>query len=383
MKKRILQFIPSFHQGGTERQAVALTSSLYQAGTLDVFAATLNKEGVLLEEFKRFGLEEIPEFPLTSFYNTNFVRRVRRCAAFLRENKIDVVHTHDFYTNIFGMAAATLARTPVKIASKRETAGMRTSGQDFMEKLAFARADAIVVNSAAVCEYLEKRGIASAKIEVIHNGIEPDRFSVESAKRHELCRNFGLPDDDRIKFVTMVANLRHGVKNVPMLLRVARLVVEAHPHVHFVIAGEGPLEAELKQLAADRGVATNVHFIGRCTDVPALLSISYACVLTSTAEGFSNSILEYMAAGRPVVATNVGGAAEVIVEGETGYLVDPNDEEKMAARLCYLIDTERQASAMGAEGKRRIHDTFSSSAQIEKTLRLYSRLALTGVLVSV
>lgn len=379
---KILQFIPSFHQGGTERQAVALTRALYQEGTLDVFVATLNKEGVLLGDFERNGVAEILEFPLTSFYNANFARQVRGCAALLRQNQIDIVHTHDFYTNIFGMAAATLASTPVKIASKRETAAMRSRGQDFIEKLAFGRADAIVANSAAVRKHLENSGIASAKIEVIHNGIDPERFSAGTGNRQEVCRAFGLSHDDGLKFVTMVANLRHPVKNVPMLLHVARFIVETQPKVHFVIAGEGELEAELKHLAKGLGVAENVHFIGRCTDVPALLSISYACVLTSTAEGFSNSILEYMAAGRPVVATNVGGAAEAIVDGETGYLVDPNDEKTMADRLFFLIEAEQEAAEMGGRGKRRVRDTFSSNAQIEKTLRLYGRGAEVAALAT-
>ena len=380
MKKRILEFIPSFHQGGSERQAVSLTSALVRDGSFDVFAATLNKKGVLLEEFERTCIPEIPEFPLTSFYNADFVRQVRRCAAFLRDNEIDVVHTHDFYTNIFGMAAATLAETPMKIASKRETSAMRTRGQELIERFAFGRADGIVANSAAVRDFLVKRGIASAKIEVIHNGIDPERFSGGTGNRENLCRIFGLPVDDEIKFVTMVANLRHPVKNVPMLLRAARVVVETCPEAHFVVAGEGELERQLRQLATELGVSDSVHFIGRCTDVPALLAISYACVLTSFAEGFSNSILEYMAAGRPVVATDVGGAAEAIVDGVTGYLVDPYDEIKLADRVCELIKAEQRAAAMGASGKMRIRNNFSQISQIEKTLHLYNRDEYTRVM---
>ena len=141
VKKSVLQFIGSFHQGGTERQAVTLTKMLKNEGSFDIFAATLNNQGVLLkDEIESLGLPEIPEFPLTSFYNLNFVRQVRRCAKYLRDNKIDLVHTHDFYTNVFGMAAAALAGVPARIASKRETGGMRSRAQEFVEKLAFGRA---------------------------------------------------------------------------------------------------------------------------------------------------------------------------------------------------------------------------------------------------
>ena len=146
MKKRVLQFIGSFHQGGTERQAVSLTRDLAEDGRFEVFAATLNREGVLLAEAEAIGLTKIPEYKLTSFFNANFVRRVRECARYLRENRIDIVQTHDFYTNVFGMAAATLAGVKGRVASKRETYEMRSKAQEIVEKMAFGRADAILAN---------------------------------------------------------------------------------------------------------------------------------------------------------------------------------------------------------------------------------------------
>ena len=370
MKKRILQFIGSFHQGGSERQAVALTRLLKDEGSCEIFAATLNNEGVLRGEMDAAGFVEIPEFLLTSFYNANFIRQVRRCAAYLREHKIDVVHTHDFYTNVFGMAAATLAGVKVKIASKREAGGMRSGGQEFVEKLAFGRADAIVANSAAVREHLTKRGIATDKINVIYNGVELAKFSSTEAGREQ----FGLPTDESIRFVTLVANLRHAVKNVPMFLRVAKRVSETATDIHFVVAGEGELETELQSVAADLGIDERVHFIGRCDDVPALLSASYVCVLTSTAEGFSNAILEYMAAGKPVVATNVGGAAEAVIDGETGYLVTSDDDEKMAAHLIDLLNDEVKARQFGTAAKHIVTAKFSQDAQLQNTLDLYNSL---------
>ena len=222
MKKRILQFIGSFHQGGSERQAVALTRLLKNEGSFEVYAATLNNKGVLRAGIDNLGLPEIPEFPLTSFYNANFVRQVRRCAKYLRDNKIDLVHTHDFYTNVFGMAAATLAGVSVRIASKRETGGMRSAGQEFVEKLAFGRANAIVVNSGSVREHLIDRLIPGEKMNVIYNGIDLEQFAQVDDDRAAICQKFGLPTGENIRFVTMVANLRHTVKNVPMLLRVRK-----------------------------------------------------------------------------------------------------------------------------------------------------------------
>jgi glycosyltransferase involved in cell wall biosynthesis len=272
------------------------------------------------------------------------------------------------------MAAAALAGVPVRVASKRETSGMRTTGQRFVERAAFNRANAVIANSDAVRIHLAERGLNGSKVRLIHNGIILDRFADVEISRQELCDKYALPAADTVRFVTLVANLRHGVKNIPMLLRVARRVVEVHPNAHFVIAGEGGLETELKRQAIELGVKDSIHFIGRCTNVPAMLHASYACVLTSSAEGFSNSILEYMAAGRPVVATNVGGAAEAVVDGANGYLVNSDDDAGMAHRLIELLNDEEKATTFGKEGKQRIAARFTAEAQLMSTIELYRSL---------
>ncbi|MBP7375126.1 MAG: glycosyltransferase [Pyrinomonadaceae bacterium] len=374
MKKRVLQFIGSFHQGGTERQAVSLARLLHSDATYDVHVATLNKEGILLDEIEVLGLPVIEEFKLTSFYNANFVSQVRLCSSYLRANKIDVVHTHDFYTNVFGMAAATLAGVPVRIASKRETGAMRTPGQDFVEKLAFGRADAIVVNAAAVREHLIERSVSKAKIHVIYNGLDLSRFLTKVADKASIAARFGLPADNDAKFITLVANLRHSVKNIPMLLRAAKTVVRTMPNAHFVIAGEGELGPRLRAISSELGIEENVHFIGGCADVPALLAASDICVLTSTAEGFSNSILEYMAAGKPVVATKVGGAAEAIADGASGYLISSDDDVALAARLKGLLSDAEKAESFGLEGRKIVTEKFSQDSRLAETLKLYGDL---------
>jgi glycosyltransferase involved in cell wall biosynthesis len=369
----VLQLIGSFNQGGSERQAVQLAKLLHADGTYNLHVAALAKEGVLLDEIEELGLPEIAEFALTSFYDANMLRQVRACAKYLREHKIDLIHTHDFYTNIFGMLAARLAGTKARVASKRETDGMRSVTQKAMEKNAYIFAHAIVVNAAAIRAHLIDRGVRENKITVIHNGLDLARLAPDTRySEHDKRVMLRLPREKRL--ITIVANLRHSVKNIPMFLKAARIVSDSISDAAFVIAGEGELEAELKAMAADLGILENVHFLGRCTQVADLLSVSYAGVLSSTSEGFSNSILEYMSASLPVVATRVGGAEEAIDEGESGFVVGSDDHQAMAARLIDLLKNPLKAERFGAQGQQKVFREFSLGRQLQNTKALYEKL---------
>jgi len=180
---------------------------------------------------------------------------------------------------------------------------------------------------------------------------------------------FHLPRERR--FVTIVANLHNPVKDYPMFLRAAASVRANISNAAFVIAGEGKMLEDLRALARDLRIEHDVFFIGRCNRVAELLFASDVCVLSSKAEGFSNAILEYMGAARPVVATEVGGAREAIAEGESGYLVASGDHETMAARIVDLLLNPEKAKAMGERGRLIVEQKFSARVQLERTAELY------------
>lgn len=376
MKPVVLQLIDSFHQGGSERQALQLTRLLQESGNFEVKLASLNPEGTLRAQAEALELGEIPSFPLTSFYDKNAFLQVRRLMAFLRLSRVDVLHTHDFYTNVFGMTGGSFSRTPVRIASMRETTGMRTSAQKSAQQIAYGFAHQVVANSIAVREELINKGTPAAKIAVIYNGLDTSRFN-QTISRAEAIVSLGLSETscaEQDKVVTIIANMRHEVKDYPMFLRAARRVTEAVPQAEFLLAGEGELTEQLIGLVKELGIEGKTHFLGRCERVGALLQVSDVCVLSSQAEGFSNAILEYMAAARPVVATNVGGAAEAIVAGETGYLVDSGDDLMMAERITQLLRNPEKARAMGEAGKAIVESKFSCAGQLAKTETLYETL---------
>jgi len=367
--------VNSFEQGGTERQAVQLVRLLHEGQRYQMRLATLSNQGILRNEAERLGLGEIPEYPLTSFYDLNFLRQLRRCVRFLKANEIDVVHTHDFYTNIFGMTAAKLARIPARIASKRDTEGFSSPAKKRAERYAYRLAHSVITNADAIKRQLLKEGVRTEKVVTVYNGLDLNRVAPQGdLSREAMLTLLGLPLEPQRLFVTIVANLQHEVKDHPMFLRAAARVREAVRAAAFVIAGEGRLTNELCTLAESLAIGRDTFFIGRCQRIAELLSISNVCVLSSKAEGFSNSILEYMAAARPVVVTDVGGAREAVRDGETGYLVAAGDDEMMAARIIALLREPRLAVEMGRKGRLIVEEQFSCETQVEQTAALYDRL---------
>jgi len=381
VKPRILQLVDSFDDGGSERQALELARLLHDGGKYEVYLASLKPDGVLRTSIEDLSLGEIRSYPLKSFYDRNAIAQLRRFVHHLSSSRIDLLHTHDFYTNIFGMTAGFLAGVKVRIASRRETNGMRSTAQRQAQRLAYSFAHQIVANSESVRRKLVEEGVNDKRIKVIHNGLNLQRVMAPvNVSREEAFKALGLrgagDGSNRVPkhFVTIVANMRHEVKDYPMFLRAAQRVSKAVPDVGFLLAGEGQLQESIEQLAAQLEIAGSTFLLGRCENIAQLLNVSDVCVLSSKAEGFSNSILEYMAAARPVVATDVGGAREAIREGETGYIVGSGNDELMAERIVSLLRDPAKARLMGEQGQRVVAEKFSSRALLQNTEALYEKL---------
>lgn len=349
-----------------------MVTLLQESGDYQVHVAVLSRGGVLRPLIERLQVPVI-DLPLTSFYDVNMVRQTRQFVSFLKQHRVQLVHSHDFYSNIFGMTGAALAGVRGRIASKRETTGTRSVAQRTVERHAFKLAHAVVANATAVKEQLINEGVRQDKITVIHNGIDVSRFH-PNGTADDAFHRLNLDTVRGRPLITMVANFEYRIKDHPMLLRAAKRVIGEVPEAVFVIAGDGILRSETERLAAELQVKDSCLFIGRCASVPDLLAVSDICVLSSQAEGFSNSILEYMAAGRVVVATNVGGAAEAIVEGETGYLVQACDDQMMAERIVKLLRDPDRRAKMGLNGRRLVEERFSCASRLSNTSTLYRRI---------
>lgn len=374
MTLRVVHVIGSFHQGGSERQAVQLVRLLHGAGRCQVTVACLDPRGPLRAELDSLSVP-VHAFPLTSFHDRSTIRQTQRFVAMLRALEADVVQTHDYYTNLFGMVSASLAGTAVRIASLREISGVRTRAQSQLERVAFILAHAVVVNGEAVRRHAIKVGIPPTKIALVHNAMAASRVAPSSnGSRAAALALLKMPPDTPARVITIVANMEHAVKDQRTFLRAAQKIRAADPEAVFVLAGDGKLRPSLQAFAAELGIRENTYFLGSCRTIGDLLAVSNMAVLSSSAEGFSNAILEYMAAGLPVVATHVGGAGEAIVESETGYLVPPGDADAMADRILRLLRDPNRAREMGARGRARALARYSTDALLERTEHLYARL---------
>ena len=360
----VMHLIDSFRLGGSESQALNLYLEMKESRLFDPRLACLHRSGALLLKLPSDERSAVPEFKLNSFYDVQMAHQLCSFVRLLRKDAIRVVHTHDFYTNIFGMIGAMLAGVPIRVASRRE-APKRPRIKRFVERMAYRVSNAVIANCDRIRRDLLAEGVATEKIITIYNGVTYEPTPMESMGTACPASNGGV--------VTIVANLR-PVKDHATFLRAARLVVERFPRSIFMLAGDGELEPHLREMASALGIGDRVRFIGRCDDVPGLLDRSNVCVLSSASEGFSNAVLEYMAAGRPVVATRVGGIEEAVSDGYNGFLVDPGDYVQMADRIALLLESPGGAREMGSRSRDIVACKFSRRRQLQRVEQLYQDL---------
>lgn len=361
--------IDTMNVGGTEMNAIR-TAERLDPSRFRLSVVTLRGEGPLVERYERIGIPVV-RFPIQSLYGARTARQAVRLARFLRRERVSVVHCHDQYSNFFSVLSARLARVPVVIASKRWLhSPLRYR---IANGIGFRAATRVLANSASVAQSLRTDdGLSSDRVVVIPNFVDEPAFvppsdAQRAAWRHEL----ELEDDALV--IGIIASLA-PIKDHATLLRAMALVVPRSPSVRLVIVGQGPERDALRALAEELGIGGVVRFAGLRPQTPSFHFLFDVSVLCSVSEGFPNSLVEAMAAGRPIVATDVGGVRDAVREGENGLLVPPRDPSALAAALTMLVaDAERRA-AMGTAGAERARREFHARVVIASLQDLYARL---------
>ncbi len=286
----------------------------------------------------------------------------------LQRRPYDIVHLFGLRVNLLSRHLARRHTRAAIVSGQRSGAGGRL--QAWLEWLLQGPVDLYLANSRAGERWLhEAAALPRDRTMTIHSGLDPTPFLQVSGA--ELRAAMGVPEDRPV--LLHIAHLR-PIKDHPTLLRACARLCEEGVDFTLWLVGYGPEETRLRALAAELGLEACCHFLGRREDIPALLAAADIAVLSSQQEGMPGALMEAMAAGRPIVATNVGGLPELVLPDETGLLVPPGDPAAFAAALTRLLADASLRQTLGNNGRSRLLSHFQLDAKIDELEAAYHRL---------
>ncbi len=315
-------------------------------------------------DMSRTDLAELNKHP-----GNDFTLPIRLCRLF-RKWKPHIVHTHAWGTLCEGAIGAKLARVPVIIHGEHGTIQDRQRNIP-IQRFFWNLTDQILSVSHAHRDRLAKTiNYPSDKIEVIINGVDTVCFSAQK-KNESIRKELGIDNKDIV--IGTVGRLV-PVKNHSMLIEAFAIISRRYSNIKLVLVGDGPLKSELIKLSDSLEISSNVVFTGRRDDIPEILRCMDIFVLSSHSEGMSNTILEAMSSGLPVIATDVGGNPSLVDKDITGLLVESEKPGSLAELLSRLIDCPELRIKMGNAGRKRVEQKFSLQAMVKNYENLYMKL---------
>ncbi|GMV99210.1 MAG: glycosyl transferase [Candidatus Hydrogenedentota bacterium] len=362
---RVCYVIPTLDMGGTERQLICLMKGLIHDFEITVICTRY--EGTLAGEARRMGAY-VRQAESWGGWDFTLERKIRNM---FRQHRPDIVHTFMFGFDLPVNKAARATGVPVVISSRRQRATWKKARHIRIQKKANLLADAIVANSNAVREFAcEQEGLDPAAVRVIYNGIDADAF-VSSAMPTMVRERFDLPHEPII--VGMVANFSPA-KDHELFVQAAEHLLSQRDNLHFLMAGAGPYRKEVLTRIRNSKWSSRFSRVSTIQEIADLYRIMSVCVLTSKTEGFPNTVLEAMAANRPVVAAAVGGIPEQIEDGITGRLIRDRRPESFAEAIAHLIEHPQEAEAMGQRAGESVRARFSVESMVNSYRNLYREL---------
>jgi glycosyltransferase involved in cell wall biosynthesis len=361
---RVCFLIDDLATAGTETQLLALIARLDRA-RVQPYLCLLRGQSQISRGLEpddcpvwRMGVGSLCR-PATLIQATRFIR-------FLRRERIDVVQAYFPDSSYFGLPTAWLAGVPHRLRTRNNLGHWLTPLHRRLGRLLNRVGTGTVVNCGAAKDALiAAEGSSAENVTILANGVDHERFlAVPSLS----ARTSGA-------VIGAAANLR-PVKGLDLLLDAAARLKTDHPDLVCRIAGEGDMRGALAESARQRGLADQFQLLGSVADMPAFLSELDVAVLPSRSEGMSNALLEYMAAGRAIVATTVGAAAELIDDGVHGLLVPANDAGKLAEAIGRFLKNPGLAQRLGEAARRRVRERYSREAMVQRFTEFYERLSV-------
>lgn len=354
-------------RGGTEGQCARVAMGLAQRGLVHR-VAVFHKQGFFLEAVAA-ACGPIHEVRIRRLARSATLREVRRLARWLREEQIDILHAWDADAAIFGQFAAQWAGVKF-ITSRRDLGQIYPGWKLALMRRADRAAVNVVANAEAVRDHFVAQGLPAEKVVVLPNLLDLDEFDTRAGEPFSAAA--ALPAGRRL----VVVNRLDPEKNTGLLIDALAQVRQAVPTAVLVIAGDGREMPALRAQATTLGVADAVCFLGEVLEVPSLLhQCEIGALVPSRNEGLSNTILEYMAAGLPVLATDCGGNRELVRDGETGRLLPAEASAADVAAAWIDALTDPAAAAWGHNGRERVLQHHVPTLVLEKFRCLYEQLA--------
>ena len=377
-KKKIVYIIRSLEIGGAELQLYMLIRNIHNR-YYQCHVFPLEPKGPLLHSYRNIGVplhldgmavhESLREKPW------KLIPIQWRLLRIINKEKPHVVHAFLPLATFLGAVAGRLCKVPLVISSRRAlgTHQDRVPFTKPLDYMAYALSHKVTVNSQAVCADTLKRDRTNpSKLVLIYNGICSDVIQAALANHKTMRKQLSIASDERV--IIVVANLV-AYKGHEDFLKALSIIIRHASKVTVLFAGEDRgIKSHLEALAATLNISSHIRFLGQRNDIPQLLAASDLSVLPSHEEGFSNVILESMAAGLPLVATHVGGNPEAIVNGETGWLVPPRDPGALAEKIIDLLNDPDKAEQWGNRNLRRVKQLFSVQKMIDNHLSLYGQM---------
>jgi glycosyltransferase involved in cell wall biosynthesis len=363
---RVCFMIDRLAVAGTESQLLALIRRLDRGRVLP-FLCLLNGEDVVSRSLEPGGCPVL-RLGVRSLLRPRAAGAAFRLARFLRRERIDVLQVYFPDSTYLGVLAGRLAGVPFVVRTRNNLGHWLTPAHRLLGRLANRLTTLTVANCEAARQaLLRDERPRPESVVVLENGVDLERF-------------LAVPPLDPAappRRVGAVANLR-PVKGLDVFVRAAAAVGAGHPDAVFRVAGEGELRPALERQVAEAGLAGRFTFAGSVDDVPAFLAGVDVAVLSSRAEGMSNALLEYMAAGRAVVATAVGASGRLIEDGVHGLLVPPDDPDRLAGAIAALLRDPARAARLGAAARQRARECYGREAMVRRFERFYQELVGPG-----
>jgi glycosyltransferase involved in cell wall biosynthesis len=362
-RQAVLQFSSSSGPGGAERVISMLSASLNRHCAYKSVVC-LFRPGWLQQQCEQNGITTCVVKNRAAFDP----RLINELLKVVRREKVCLIHAHEFDAIVHGTMAAYLADIPIVATIHGKNYFWEKRRRRVAYRLISRYARMVAVSEDLKRFVAHTTGIKEGRLNVVYNGVETLSVCGDSKEIPKYKEELGLPPNKRI--VGVVGSL-YPVKGHKYLLEAVPAILQECPEALFLLIGKGRLEAQLKQQAKRLNIEDHVKFLGLRDDIPKLLALMDVFVLPSLSEGLSMSILEAMMAGKAIVATDVGGNAELVVNGESGVLVPSENSETLASSIVSLLKDMVRAKQFGENGRRRATSFFSHDKMVEQYCGLY------------